>query len=527
MRIRMLVLAAVFVLLAAALPSAARDDQILASLEPVGGVVEYQPAQSDPEGPWQPVTETMFVGEGDRIRTGGEGAAYLTFFDGIETQIMGDTWVVVSTLDLPADASGDINVTFDLLVGSTFTNIELSLDASDRFEIHTPTATAVVRGTRWTTTVSPSGQTLVQVEDGVVAVIPYFSGNLGEDGLPVPVEVGAGSGLYVDLDGSTSDDIGGDETPQVLGGTSEPEEQEIGGDETPQILGGVCGNDICEYDQGEGLLNCLPDCGPQFWADQTCDGGNCRSFGRYMYTPFTNLCGNGVCNLSESAMNCSVDCPAQNPPTSCAVTSATNANIRYGPGTNFGIVGNMQPGFPISVLGTNVDGTWYAVYFNGQTRWVAASVTTLQGDCTLLQEVPAPPAPPSTTELPPEGTGSWGGCGSCNTCGHPENECVQSPAGQCLWDPTSCQNVTGNTTGLPRLSVTQTQPICYDGDNPFVIVTYIPLSTETVTACSAGPNSAALSMAAGVTVRTSVLSTWTATTLVGLLREHLSRLLSP
>ncbi|NDJ78876.1 MAG: hypothetical protein GYB65_21705, partial [Chloroflexi bacterium] len=38
---------------------------------------------------------------------------------------------------------------------------------------------------------------------------------------------------------------------------------------------------------------------------------------------------------------------------------------------------------------------------------------------------------------PPPG-GGWGPCGSCDTCGHPANECVTSPTGECLWDPTTC-----------------------------------------------------------------------------------------
>lgn len=38
-----------------------------------------------------------------------------------------------------------------------------------------------------------------------------------------------------------------------------------------------------------------------------------------------------------------------------------------------------------------------------------------------------------------QGTGQWQSCGSCNTCGYPQNECVTSPEGQCLWDPATCR----------------------------------------------------------------------------------------
>ncbi len=64
----------------------------------------------------------------------------------------------------------------------------------------------------------------------------------------------------------------------------------------------------------------------------------------------------------------------------------------------------------------------------------------------LSAYVPTLPPPPggvsgagtgNATPLPT--TGGWGGCGSCSDCGdHDSSECVLSPEGACLWDPTSC-----------------------------------------------------------------------------------------
>lgn len=48
-----------------------------------------------------------------------------------------------------------------------------------------------------------------------------------------------------------------------------------------------------------------------------------------------------------------------------------------------------------------------------------------------------PPAPASSAAGETGESGGWGACGSCDTCGH-QGECVQSPDGQCQWDPRTC-----------------------------------------------------------------------------------------
>ncbi|MBN1563380.1 MAG: hypothetical protein JXA10_06055, partial [Anaerolineae bacterium] len=90
----------------------------LATLDPVSGLVQHQTAFANPQDPaaWQTVIAPLLVNEGDRIRTDAAGLAYLTFFEGIQTEIRANTFVVVSTLDLPAD--GSVNISLDVLVGA-------------------------------------------------------------------------------------------------------------------------------------------------------------------------------------------------------------------------------------------------------------------------------------------------------------------------------------------------------------------------------------------------------------------------
>lgn len=78
--------------------------------------------------------------------------------------------------------------------------------------------------------------------------------------------------------------------------------------------------------------------------------------------------------------------------------------------------------------------------------------------------------------------GQWLGCGSCATCGHPADECVTSPDGACLWDPTSCTAPApdGTAAGIvcsPACAGTYQCPI---GDDIFFTVTYIPIDDEEI-----------------------------------------------
>jgi hypothetical protein len=56
-------------------------------------------------------------------------------------------------------------------------------------------------------------------------------------------------------------------------------------------------------------------------------------------------------------------------------TGAGVANLRSGPGTDFSIVGQMQAGDSLPIIGSNVDRTWWQVQTADGPAWVADSVT--------------------------------------------------------------------------------------------------------------------------------------------------------
>ncbi|MCP4249271.1 MAG: SH3 domain-containing protein, partial [bacterium] len=77
-------------------------------------------------------------------------------------------------------------------------------------------------------------------------------------------------------------------------------------------------------------------------------------------------------------------------------------------------------------------------------------------------------------------TGQWGFCGSCDTCGHESRQCVTSPEGLCLWDPTFCLGLSDS-----RLSVSQGAYMCSVEEPLSVAVTYNPSDGSVISDASA------------------------------------------
>jgi hypothetical protein len=84
------------------------------------------------------------------------------------------------------------------------------------------------------------------------------------------------------------------------------------------------------------------------------------------------------------------------------VSSASAINVRGGPGTVYPVVGQLQPGRPVDVLGRNSDRTWWQVRLgNGSEGWVAASVVDVTGPVDgIAVAANIPTAPPQPTPRP-------------------------------------------------------------------------------------------------------------------------------
>lgn len=480
------------------------QDAVIASLDPVQGIVQHQPAGANPQdnAQWRILRTPILVSAGDRVRTNRDGLAYLTFFEGVETQIGPNTVVVISTLDLADVANQNFNISLDVLLGATLTAIDITLDAADRFEVHTPGATAVVRGTTWWTLVHQDGSAEFECVEGDFGIVPHL--------LPVPPEIdvepdindaaapeapdgalaaapapdpmiaavwdmwlGFDPGVvsYFGPDGETLTPPDAMRLPPTHGampvsatcgdGVCQPLELNTCPlDCVAQIDLSACGNGICEPEANEDLLLCAADCSPYAGAacgNEVCDadesGLTCPADctpDQYFAPVMNALCGNGTCDITESTLTCPADCvsadqviPAPDGDAGAAgdgarcVLTAEGANMRTGPDTAFPIVGRLTPGMALYATGISADGLWYASRDAGETVWVAVWVVVATGPCNALRVVEAPPLP-AAGPTPVWQAGQWGPCGSCDSCGHPANECMLNPDGQCVWNPTTC-----------------------------------------------------------------------------------------
>ncbi len=165
------------------------DEKKSASSTPAEGTlttesarVDYRPADSEE---WQAITGVQTVGGEDAIRTDASGRALLNFYTGTEVEILPGSEVVVTQLEETAE--GGHIVLLNQLSGETQHHVALVADTGSRYEINTPSANLVVRGTVFGVAVQPDGATTVQVREGVVQA------RAGEQ----TVEVSAGEALDI------------------------------------------------------------------------------------------------------------------------------------------------------------------------------------------------------------------------------------------------------------------------------------------------------------------------------------------
>ncbi len=84
-------------------------------------------------------------------------------------------------------------------------------------------------------------------------------------------------------------------------------------------------------------------------------------------------------------------------------TLTTPINVRAGPGTNYPVIGQLQPGQEARLTGRNEDTSWWQISVGDAPEtlgWVAGQLVTLSGDYGAISVAAAPPPPPSPTPAP-------------------------------------------------------------------------------------------------------------------------------
>ncbi len=132
----------------------------------VRGAVEVkEPGEAD----FRPLSTEARVLAGTIVRTGENASAVLHWVDGTRLQAGANTTLKVleCRFDKRTNAASSF---FRLDVGRIWVRVIRSLSADSKFEIHTPTATAGVRGTTFSMNVAPDGGTEILVYEGDVEV---------------------------------------------------------------------------------------------------------------------------------------------------------------------------------------------------------------------------------------------------------------------------------------------------------------------------------------------------------------------
>ncbi len=80
-----------------------------------------------------------------------------------------------------------------------------------------------------------------------------------------------------------------------------------------------------------------------------------------------------------------VTVPVASAPTAPQFTADDSVNVRQGPGTNYDLMGQVQPQTSYKLLAKNQDASWLEFNYNGDPGWVSASLVNTTGDLSSVQ----------------------------------------------------------------------------------------------------------------------------------------------
>jgi hypothetical protein len=115
----------------------------------IGGLVET----SHGDAAYAQATDGEVLGRGDAVRTGTDGRAVLTYFDGSTVTIEPSSELIIEEVTTSPDGTTVVEMT--QVIGHTWHVVERQLSPTSKYEIHSPAATAVVRGTTFEVLVEP------------------------------------------------------------------------------------------------------------------------------------------------------------------------------------------------------------------------------------------------------------------------------------------------------------------------------------------------------------------------------------
>jgi hypothetical protein len=203
------------------------------TLDPLQGMVQVR--QGD-DVQWRTIVEPVVVGTDDLIRTGGTGRATLTFFEGVEADILPNSFLRVTHLAVEPDEPDEpAQVVIDLWLGDMLHKV----DSGNHYDVHTPGAVITVRGTEFWTTVTRFEETRVIAVEGSVTIT-----GVSEEGPGESIVLEAGQEVTISNTGQISAVAEMRMLPEIP-------------PDLP-LVPNTCGNGVC--DAGENRVTCPVDC---------------------------------------------------------------------------------------------------------------------------------------------------------------------------------------------------------------------------------------------------------------------------
>jgi hypothetical protein len=127
-------------------------------------------------------TNGMTLDVGTRVKTATDSSALLTFFDGSTVELKSDTDIEITQLESKDGES--VTIVLKQWVGRTWSTVVKMADKGSRYQIDTPSAVALVRGTQFLVDVDDTGRTMAHTTRGLVSVFAE-----GEEVLVPPGQV--------------------------------------------------------------------------------------------------------------------------------------------------------------------------------------------------------------------------------------------------------------------------------------------------------------------------------------------------
>ncbi len=205
------------------------------TLNILSGTVEIQDPGEDKS---QRGNDGDVLDAGTRVKTGSDSHALLTFFEGSTIKLEPDTIVEIQKVELTDGKPATIVLTQWL--GRTWSRVVKMTDSGSHYRIETPSATAIVRGTLFSTEVEEAGGTRVATTEGLVSVIAQGEEVYLPANLQTHIETGAVPSLPETLPDPKSEVIITIDMP-AIGSVTDPNSSSTGmlpdGESYNQILG--------------------------------------------------------------------------------------------------------------------------------------------------------------------------------------------------------------------------------------------------------------------------------------------------